>query len=276
MQVDEQPSPLLVFPSSHASLTTNPSPHFEVHRPVAAPQFGSAWQVGEQPSLGRVLPSSQPSEPSTLPSPHTVWWQLRRVAGAGPAGIQLAGGRARLAPCSSPGTPGSHCSMGASTMPSPQSGTHGALVKGQAYPVSIVQVDEQPSPLLGVAVVALLAALDHAVAALDDRTDAQLAWGANAARAFGLAVGRAPVAVLLVAVVAHFAERGLDDAVTAPRGRLAGIAGRRADPTSSRAGKCCCSHRRYCVLPSSQFSPGSMRLLPHWEMRVQGCPAMHL
>jgi hypothetical protein len=31
-------------------------------------------------------------------------------------------------------------------MPSPQSATHGALVNGQAYPVSIWQVAEQPSP----------------------------------------------------------------------------------------------------------------------------------
>ena len=82
-----------------------------------------------------------------------------------------------------------------------------------------------------VAVVAFLVALEHAVPALDHRTDAQLARGTNAALAFGLAVGRAPVPVLLVAVVAHFANRRLDNAVTAPRGRLAGIAWRRAHPT---------------------------------------------
>src|SRR5512140_1421154 len=45
-----------------------------------------------------------------------------------------------------PGAAGSHCSMGASTMPSPQLGTHGALGKGQRYPVSMVHDPEQPSP----------------------------------------------------------------------------------------------------------------------------------
>ena len=40
--------------------------------PVAELQFGSKWQVGEQPSLGRVFPSSQPSVPSTMPSPQMV------------------------------------------------------------------------------------------------------------------------------------------------------------------------------------------------------------
>jgi hypothetical protein len=72
---DEQPSPLLVLPSSQPSLTTNPSPHFEVQVPVAELQFGSKWQAGEQPSFGLVFPSSQASEPSTLPSPQTVLLQ---------------------------------------------------------------------------------------------------------------------------------------------------------------------------------------------------------
>src|SRR5256885_10460981 len=67
---DEQPSPSLLFPSSHSSSRTRPSPHFEVHGPPL--QLGSAWQSFEQPSKGVSLPSSQTSAPSGLPSPHVV------------------------------------------------------------------------------------------------------------------------------------------------------------------------------------------------------------
>src|SRR6478609_6220280 len=70
LQVDEQPSPSLVLPSSHSSPMSRPSPHSEV-QPVSV-HFGSVWQVEEQPSNGMVLPSSQLSAPSFLPSPHFV------------------------------------------------------------------------------------------------------------------------------------------------------------------------------------------------------------
>jgi hypothetical protein len=131
VHVDEQPSPLLVLPSSHPSLTTRPSPHFDVHWPVAALQLGSKWQVGEQPSLGRVLPSSQPSDPSTFPSPHFVWWQLGGLPAQAQPSLYLHVLEQALS-MFVPGALGSHCSMGLRTMPSPQSGTHGALVNGQA------------------------------------------------------------------------------------------------------------------------------------------------
>src|ERR1039457_986474 len=55
---------------------------------------------------------------------------------------------------------------------------------------------------LGIAVVALLAALERAVAALDDGACAQLPRNANTTRALGFAVGGTTVSVLLVAVTA--------------------------------------------------------------------------
>src|SRR6478736_2272595 len=70
LQSEEQPSPLLVLPSSHSSPISRPSPHSEV-QPVSV-HFGSVWQVEEQPSNGTVLPSSQLSAPSFFPSPHLV------------------------------------------------------------------------------------------------------------------------------------------------------------------------------------------------------------
>src|SRR5215471_11836401 len=70
VQVAEHPSPETVLPSSHASPTTMPSPHFDTHD--APEQSGSLRQSSEQPSNGKVLPSSQLSVPSILPSPHTV------------------------------------------------------------------------------------------------------------------------------------------------------------------------------------------------------------
>src|SRR5690606_252375 len=70
LQVDEQPSPSLVLPSSHSSSMTRPSPQSEVQ--PSGVQVGSVWQNDEQPSNGVSLPSSQLSAPSCLPSPHTV------------------------------------------------------------------------------------------------------------------------------------------------------------------------------------------------------------
>src|SRR3954469_22637402 len=69
-QVAEHPSPSTVLPSSHASPTTMPSPHFDAHD--APEQSGSPRQSPAQPSNGSALPSSQLSVPSTLPSPHFV------------------------------------------------------------------------------------------------------------------------------------------------------------------------------------------------------------
>jgi hypothetical protein len=70
LQSFEQPSPLPALPSSQFSSSTMPSPHFEVHDPPE--QSGSHWQYWEQPSKDKLLPSSQPSAPSTFLSPQTV------------------------------------------------------------------------------------------------------------------------------------------------------------------------------------------------------------
>src|SRR5439155_1039421 len=65
-QLEEQPSPDTVLPSSHCSPgSTTPSP-----------QRGSRWQVAEQPSPERVLPSSHCSPGSRIPLPHTSNRQL--------------------------------------------------------------------------------------------------------------------------------------------------------------------------------------------------------
>src|SRR3954451_4830923 len=70
VQSAAHPSPSRLLPSSHASPTTMPSPHFEAHE--APEQSGSPRQSSEQPSKGRALPSSQLSVPSIAPSPHFV------------------------------------------------------------------------------------------------------------------------------------------------------------------------------------------------------------
>src|SRR5262245_52722523 len=70
LQVEEQPSPSLLLPSSQSSLSTSPSPQRDVHAP--AEQSGSAWQSLEQPSNGTSLPSSHTSAPSVFPSPQVV------------------------------------------------------------------------------------------------------------------------------------------------------------------------------------------------------------
>jgi hypothetical protein len=67
LQVLEQPSPLVVLPSSQVSLpSSTPSPHLTTGQVQAFPgveqmQPVSSWQVLEQPSLLTVLPSSQDS-----------------------------------------------------------------------------------------------------------------------------------------------------------------------------------------------------------------------
>src|SRR6185369_14955808 len=65
-QFAEQPSPLVVLPSSHCSpLSTLPLPH-----------TGSMVQEAEQPSPGTSLPSSHSSPGSTLPSPQVGLFPL--------------------------------------------------------------------------------------------------------------------------------------------------------------------------------------------------------
>src|SRR5260221_350420 len=70
VQVELQPSPDSVLPSSHCSCGNfRPSPHTAVHVPPL--QRGSTPHQGEQPSYGLRLPSSHCSKPCTRRSPHT-------------------------------------------------------------------------------------------------------------------------------------------------------------------------------------------------------------
>jgi hypothetical protein len=101
-----------------------------VQAPAVPPDghFGSGTQVAEQPSYGAVLPSSQPSDPSFLPSPHFVaWHSLTGLPVQAKPGFhrQFAEHAVR-----STAIPGSHGSLPV-RIPSPQSGTQGALTSGQ-------------------------------------------------------------------------------------------------------------------------------------------------
>src|SRR5690606_5435394 len=108
-------------------------------------QFGSRRHSAEQPSNGRVLPSSQASAPSTTPSPQTV---AAHTLGA-PSHLLPSSTRQRSEQ-PSPGStlPSSHCSEGATT-PSPQRAItmHGLPGSAQLKPGSSArQVATQPSP----------------------------------------------------------------------------------------------------------------------------------
>ena len=84
MQVELQPSPFPIFPSSHSSVIPSllkgyPSPQLFVKVSGVAAVMGvevsifhpsSRVQVAEQPSLGVVLPSSHYSE---VPKPSSKW-----------------------------------------------------------------------------------------------------------------------------------------------------------------------------------------------------------
>jgi hypothetical protein len=72
-QMEEQPSPSVVLPSSQSSMSLgrmSPSPHAETHGPAL--QLGSTSQNGLQPSPMSSLPSSQGSSPSLSPSLQSV------------------------------------------------------------------------------------------------------------------------------------------------------------------------------------------------------------
>src|SRR5580692_10457317 len=80
-QVELQPSPETVFPSSHCSpVSMIPSPQTAVRLHLPPEHFGSRVQVGEQPSYGMRFPSSHSSVPSTMPLPHTVFLQADFMA----------------------------------------------------------------------------------------------------------------------------------------------------------------------------------------------------
>src|SRR5262245_53250110 len=143
VQVEEQPSPSAVLPSSHSSLMTRPSPQSEVQDSPA--QSGSVRHSDEQPSKGSSLPSSQLSAPSTTPLPHS-------------ASLHTLGSPSHFFPSStrqrseqpSPGSrlPSSHRSL-AATSPSPQRAIslHGSPGFAQLKPRSTCkQFLAQPSP----------------------------------------------------------------------------------------------------------------------------------
>src|SRR6185436_7846174 len=116
-------SPGMVLPSSQSSPSSTPSPQ-DLAQADPGGHLGSAWHVPEQPSNGMVLPSSHPSRPSFLPSPHLVVWHS--VDGF-PVQLQPAAHRqlgAQAFSMSATLKAGSHCSP-AITMPSPQMGTQG-------------------------------------------------------------------------------------------------------------------------------------------------------
>src|SRR5215471_12083064 len=143
VQVAEHPSPSTLLPSSHASPTTMPSPHFDAHE--APPQSGSLRQSPEQPSNGSPLPSSQLSVPSILPSPQVVGVQVLGL----PLHFQPIS-TLQLAEQPSPAIVFlSSQSSGSTTTPSPQRATrwHGDPGGWHENPGStVLQSAEQPSP----------------------------------------------------------------------------------------------------------------------------------
>jgi hypothetical protein len=100
----------------------------EVHVPVDGLQLGSTVQVGEQPSPGVVLPSSQLSRPSLVRSPQAVRWQLVLEQAQPWFHRQVA---EQACAMSVMFKPGSHCSL-AMVMPSPQIVTQGAPLNGHS------------------------------------------------------------------------------------------------------------------------------------------------
>jgi len=108
------------------------------------PQSGSAWQVGEQPSKGSVLPSSHPSPASSLPLPQTAWVQVEGVPEQPHPGSTLQVGEQ---PSPLTVLPSSHCSL-ATILESPHNGTQGLPDNRHCQPVSTLQVELQPSPLV--------------------------------------------------------------------------------------------------------------------------------
>ena len=123
MQVLEQPSPLVVLPSSHCSVPTIcPSPHFGTQGlpGMRHCQPGSmVLQSPEQPSPLTVLPSSQASWLDNFPSPQTA----RETQGWPGVGQLHSFGFSSWHVFEQPSPPtllpSSHCSL-VSMIPSPQ------------------------------------------------------------------------------------------------------------------------------------------------------------
>ena len=72
-QVELQPSPATVFPSSHYSpFTIIPSPQIGLHNPFQDQQMNpfSLLHIEEHPSPSIIFESSHSSSEATCPSPH--------------------------------------------------------------------------------------------------------------------------------------------------------------------------------------------------------------
>jgi hypothetical protein len=117
-----------------------------VQAPVAELQFGSAWQLAEHPSNGVVLPSSQLSAPSLMPSPQVV---CEHTLGEPEHLYPISYFHVGEQPSPAAVLPSSHSSEDA-TIPSPQIAIFWQGFPGgtQEYPGSTVrQLAEHPSPL---------------------------------------------------------------------------------------------------------------------------------
>ena len=74
--MEEQPSPLLRFPSSQGKVKTRPSPHISEHVEIwikEPPEHEKPvyyWQIEEHPSPSNVFPSSH-SSLTKIPSPQS-------------------------------------------------------------------------------------------------------------------------------------------------------------------------------------------------------------
>ena len=199
LQSDEQPSPETVLPSSQ----TSPRPLSR----TPLPQTSVDWQSAEQPSPRAVLPSSHssPASMSTTPLPQ-VSSDLQSPEQPSPLWLlpssQTSPARCRrrrrrsAAAGSSCGTPRRARSRSRCRRRTPRQRRRPGRRRRSA---ASLQSCWQPSPSIGVAVVALLA-----LRRIDD---------AVAARLVRVAVGRAAVAVRRVAVVADLVGRR--DAVAA-------------------------------------------------------------
>src|SRR5580692_7712715 len=123
VQVELQPSPETMLPSSHCSAPAMmPSPHALATHFVSGVGHchpGSSMHVDEQPSPDTALPSSHVSLPVTLPSPHLTV-ETHGASGWGQTKF-ASSWHSELQPSPETVLPSSHCSpMSRSTTPSPQ------------------------------------------------------------------------------------------------------------------------------------------------------------
>jgi hypothetical protein len=144
-QMEEHPSPLERFPSSHSSVPVlAPSPHLALQM-LGFPEQDqpcSTRHRSEQPSNGLLLESSHCSVPAGMPSPQVVEQRLGTPEHCQPAStVQM------LHPSNETALASSHCSRG-TVMPSPQATEQRLGVFLHIHPCSTTQAEEHPSPLI--------------------------------------------------------------------------------------------------------------------------------